>query len=61
MRNIKAEVKGQILTITINLGENLGPSKSGKTILIATTEGNTRLHTDQGEVSLGVNCYKAPK
>jgi len=56
MKNVKTEVKGNILTITIDLSQSQGRSKSGKTEIIATTSGNVNL-ADAG-VTLGLNCYK---
>lgn len=47
------------ITITIDLSKSLGPSKSGKTILVASTYGNQTVSTPKGHVSLGVNCYRA--
>ena len=55
MKNIKTETKEQILTITIDLDKTYGPSKSGKTIIIATTGGNQEVAPG---IYLGVNCYK---
>jgi len=58
MRNVKTEVKGNILTIKIKLDAKTKPSASGKTLIIGTTGGNK----DIGEgVVLGVNCYKFPE
>ena len=39
MKNIEMKVEKQILTIQIDLSKVV-PSSSGKTIIIATTEGN---------------------
>lgn len=38
--NVKVETKGNVLTITVDLKKDLGPSASGKTNLIATTHGS---------------------
>lgn len=59
MLNVKTEVKGSILTIEIDLSKEFGPSKkTGKTIIIATTQGNQKILDD---VTLGLNCYKSRK
>jgi hypothetical protein len=50
------EVKGKILTITIDLTKRLGRSASGKTTLIATTSGNQAV-PGNADISIGVNCY----
>jgi hypothetical protein len=42
MKNIQTEVKGNKLHITVDLSKTFGPSKSGKTIIIASSEGNRR-------------------
>ncbi len=51
MKNIKQEVKGNILTIAVDLSKTFGASKTGKSIIIASTEGNP-------EIKMGVNIYK---
>ena len=52
--NVKTSVEKNILTITIDLTQRLGLSKSEKNDIIATTGGNI----DVGEgVKLGLNCY----
>jgi len=61
MRNAQIQVKGEVMVITINLAENLGLSKSGKSTLIATTEGNARVSTPKGDVSVGLNVYQSAK
>jgi len=54
--NVKCEVKGDILTMTVDLSKEFGPSASGKTIRIASTEGNAKL---PGTVAvIGLNVYK---
>ena len=40
MKNVDMKVAGNILTITVDLAKEFGPSSSGKTIIIASTEGN---------------------
>jgi len=58
MKNVKIEIKKNIATITVDLSIDLGASKSGKTNLIATTEGNIKLDGPKGDVYLGLNLYK---
>ena len=49
MKNVKMVVdKDNILTIQVDLNENYGASKSGKSTVIASTEGNIAL---DGELS----------
>ena len=50
-------VSGKILTITVDLSQDFGKSSSGKSTVIATTEGNITVPgTD--EVKIGLNIYK---
>ena len=57
MQNIKVSTKGSILTIEIDASVNLGASKSGKTQLVASTQGNQKLSVGGKEVYLGLNAY----
>lgn len=62
MTNVKTSVKGNVLTITIDLSERHGPSASGKTIMIASTQGNQKLEPPHEGISFGLNVYtKADK
>lgn len=54
MENVKTEIKGKQLTITIDLSKRLGPSKSGKTTMIASTGGSANLGDG---MMLGLNLY----
>ena len=56
MKNVKLTVSGNILTITVDLTQEFGPSSSGKTIIIASTEGNFQL-PGRTEV-VGLNVYR---
>ena len=40
MKNVEINVEGNIMTIKVDLTKEFGPSSSGKTIIIASTEGN---------------------
>jgi hypothetical protein len=40
MKNVRMTVEGHRLTITVDLSKEFGPSASGKTIIIASTEGS---------------------
>lgn len=57
MKNIETKIEGDILKIKINLAKNFGASKTGKTQIIATTEGNQPVEGKPG-VYVGINCYK---
>jgi len=59
-KNVNIEIKGSTLVITCNLDEDHGPSKSGKTTIIASTEGNMAIPGHEG-IKLGLNLYKNRK
>jgi hypothetical protein len=56
MKNVEFSVSGNILTITVDLTKEFGPSSSGKTIIIASTEGNARI--PEREEVVGLNVYR---
>jgi hypothetical protein len=56
MKNVEMSVAGDILTITIDLTKEFGPSSSGKTIIIASTEGNVTI--PDREEKVGLNVYR---
>jgi len=56
MENVKIDKKGDILTITVDLSKNSGPSKSGKSIVIASTQGNIIIDAEK-KIYLGLNVY----
>ena len=45
---------GKTLTIEVDLGRQGTPSKSGKSLVIATTRGNMKI----GPITVGLNVYK---
>ena len=49
-------VKGEILTITVNLSQTFGKSSSGKSTIIASTEGNQSVPGHE-TVKIGLNVY----
>ena len=56
MRNIKTSVNGNILTITVDLSIPGEVSSSGKSLVIASTEGNVSVE-GKPEVKMGINIY----
>ena len=54
MKNVETKIEGTKLIITVDMSKSFGPSKSGKTIIVASTEGNTKV----GDVTVGLNVYK---
>ncbi|MEW6424993.1 MAG: hypothetical protein AB1523_09665 [Bacillota bacterium] len=57
MKNVEMTLEGDILTLKVNLKREFGPSASGKTIIIATTEGNVSVPGNES-VKVGLNVYK---
>ncbi|MHA1231182.1 MAG: hypothetical protein ACTSRP_07610 [Candidatus Helarchaeota archaeon] len=58
MENIEYELDGDILILKIDLSKELGESKSGKSIIIASTRGNKRIKEyEKKTVMIGLNCY----
>ncbi len=57
MKNVQMKVDGNILTITVDLSKEFGPSSSGKTIIIASTEGNVAIDGHE-QAKIGLNVYK---
>jgi len=56
MKNVVMAVNGNLLTITVDLAKTYGPSKTGKTIIVASTEGNMPV---EGRTEIiGLNIYK---
>ncbi len=55
-KNVRMSVDGDILTITVDLSLEFGPSRSGRTTIVASTEGN-QLVFDRSE-KIGLNVYR---
>ena len=56
---MKWEVKEDKLIIEVDLTMEFGPSKSGKTITIASTRGNQKI--EGTDAVIGLNVYKYPE
>ena len=57
MQNIELDREGDTLVLRIDMTKELGRSKSGKSLLIATTAGNVTVPGPEG-AKLGLNLYK---
>jgi hypothetical protein len=57
MKNVEMTVDGNTLTIKVDLSKEFGPSSSGKTIIIASTEGNVSIPGHE-EAKVGLNVYR---
>jgi hypothetical protein len=53
--NIEAKIDGDKLVLEIDLSADTNPSVSGKTLIIASSQGNKRVNDD---VFVGLNVYK---
>jgi len=58
MKNVEMTVEGETLIIKVDLSKDFGPSKSGKTIIVASTEGNAIVPGREERV--GLNVYRYP-
>ena len=59
MKNMELSVSGDILTIKVDLSKEFGPSASGKTIIIGSSEGN--ITVPGREEKVGLNVYRYPE
>jgi hypothetical protein len=57
MQNVTMTRNGDTLTVTIDLSKSLGPSKSGRTIMVASTQGNATVPGPEG-IKIGLNVYR---
>jgi len=57
MKNVEMSIDGNILTIKVDLSKEFGPSTSGKSIVIASSEGNKSIPGKE-DVKIGLNVYK---
>ena len=57
MKNVEMSVEENILTIKVDLTKDFGPSASGKTIIIASSEGNQSIPGKE-TMKIGLNVYK---
>ena len=56
MKNVDLKVEGDILTIRVDISQRHGISKSGKSITIASTDGNISIPGNE-EIKIGLNIY----
>ena len=57
MKNVEMSIDGNILTTKVDLSKEFGPSTSGKTTIIASSEGNKGVPGKE-DVKIGLNVYK---
>ena len=56
MKNIEMTTEGNILTIKVDLSQRFGKSSSGKSTIVASTEGNQSVPGNE-EIKIGLNVY----
>ncbi len=57
MKNVEMKVEHGKLVITVDLATELGPSASGKSVIIATTGGNVDV-PEAPDIKIGLNVYR---
>lgn len=57
MKNVETTVEHGKLIVTVDLSQELGSSASGKSVIIATTEGNIDV-PGVPDVKFGLNVYR---
>lgn len=57
MKNVKTRVEGDRLIIEVKLSDQFGPSGSGKSVIVASTQGNVSIPGTDG-VKMGLNIYR---
>jgi hypothetical protein len=57
MKNIEMTLVGNILTLKVDISKDFGPSSSGKTIIVASTEGNQQI-VEGSNIRIGLNIFK---
>ena len=55
--NVETQVEGNKLTIIIDLSKEYGPTGSGKSTKVASSDGNMAI-PGREEIKLGINVYK---
>ena len=56
VKNIEMTIEGNILTIKVDLSQRFGKSSSGKSVIVASTEGNQSIPGNE-EIKIGLNVY----
>ncbi len=57
MKNVEMNIEGNKLIIVVDLNQEFGLSSSGKSITVASTEGNISV-PGREDVKIGLNIYK---
>ena len=59
-KNVNMRIEGKKLIIEVDMDQDFGLSKSGKTRIIASTEGNISAPGDE-DIKIGLNVYRYNK
>lgn len=57
MKNIEMVVEDNVLTIKVDLTKRFGLSGSGKSTIVASTEGNQSVPDQDCDIKIGLNVY----
>lgn len=57
MKNVEVRIEGNKLILEVDLTKEFGPSSSGKTIIVASSEGNAPVPDHPG-IQMGLNVFK---
>ena len=57
-KNVSMRIDDTKLVIEVDLTRDFGKSKSGKTIIVASSEGNVSLPKPYEHMKIGLNIYK---
>lgn len=57
MKNVELRVEGDVLILRVDLSKEFGASATGKTTIVASTEGNVAV-PGQDEIKVGLNVYR---
>lgn len=60
MKNVEMTLEGSTLIVRIDITKELGPSSSGKSEIVASTEGNASVPGHE-DIKVGVNVFKPRK
>jgi len=59
VKNVEMRLEGNKLTIEVDVTKEFGLSSSGKSLIIASTEGNISIPGKE-EIKIGLNVYRKP-
>lgn len=57
MLNVETRIQGEKLIIEVDLSQQFGTSSSGKSAVIASTQGNVSL-PERPDIKMGLNVYQ---